>query len=77
MPLTWIDHITRLRNSVNGNPRYVIHFTDGSKATTMSDAGFCYAITNSEYYVNPVSVELSPGRRVVRGIRALRPSTSL
>lgn len=41
-----IESITRLKSSVNGNPRFRIAFTDGSSAITQSDAGFGYAVGN-------------------------------
>ncbi len=42
-----IEHIQRLRASVNGNPRFRIYFTDGPPVTTMSDAMFIYAVGNA------------------------------
>lgn len=41
-----IDSIARLNNSRNGNPRYLIAFTDGIIGKTKTDAGFVYAIHN-------------------------------
>lgn len=45
--------IERKNNSVNGNPKYEVYFEDPEgnfgHATTMSDAGFCYGITNNMY----------------------------
>ena len=41
-----IESITRLKSSVNGNPRFRIDFTDGSSAQTQSDAMFGYAVGN-------------------------------
>lgn len=52
-----IDHIVRLTNSVNGNPRYSVHFTDGSVAQTQSDASVNYAVEN-----------LSSGTREIAGV---------
>lgn len=43
-----VDRLERLKNSVNGNPRYRVHFTDGSSAVTQSDAAFCYGIDNPD-----------------------------
>jgi hypothetical protein len=41
--------IERMKNSVNGNPRFRIAFSDGTMAVTQTDAGFCYGIENREY----------------------------
>ena len=49
MTLRKIERLQRLNNSVNGNPRFRVHFTDGSSALTMSDAMYAYAIENPEY----------------------------
>ena len=38
----------RRPSSVNGNPRYRFHFTDGSTHDSMSDAAFAYAVGNPE-----------------------------
>lgn len=43
-----VESATRLTNSVNGNPRYRIAFTDGSSALTQTDAGFVYAVGNPD-----------------------------
>lgn len=43
-----IEKLDRLNNSANGNPRYRVHFTDGTDAITSSDRSFCYAIANPE-----------------------------
>jgi hypothetical protein len=48
MALRHIFNLKRLNNSVNGNPRYRVYFTDGSIAVTSSDAAFCYGIENKE-----------------------------
>ena len=45
--------LERKNCSVNGNPRYEIYYQDSEgnfgHATTQSDAGFCYGITNDMY----------------------------
>ena len=41
-----ILRIDRLRSSVNGNPAYDFSFTDGDRARSTSDAGWCYAVGN-------------------------------
>ena len=45
-----ILRLERKNNSVNGNPKYEVYYIDSNgdfgHATTQSDAGFCYGITN-------------------------------
>jgi len=41
---TRVESIERLKNSVNGNPRYKIAFSNGVLGITKSDAGFAYSI---------------------------------
>lgn len=43
-----IDWLERLRNSANGNPRYRIHFTDGTVLATKPDADVSYGLGNPE-----------------------------
>lgn len=59
-----IDHLERLNNSANGNPRYRIHFTDGSSAITASDASFCYGIENREYRDVPLVIVWTRAGRI-------------
>lgn len=42
-----IARLERRQNSVNGNPTYRIHFTDGTNITTKKDSGFVYGIGSS------------------------------
>ena len=51
-----IESLTRLTLSVNGNPRFRVHFTDGTVAQTMSDASLGYCIENPEYRGVPLTV---------------------
>ena len=51
-----IEHLERTMNSVNGNPRFRVHFTDGTVARTMSDASLCYCIDHPEYRGVPLAV---------------------
>jgi hypothetical protein len=46
MSIRTIDWVKRLNNSVNGNPRYQVTFTDGSSAITKSDSSCAYDIQN-------------------------------
>lgn len=43
-----IDSIKRLKNSVNGNPRFDITFTNGVVSRTSSDTSFAYAVGNPD-----------------------------
>jgi hypothetical protein len=42
-----IASIDRMKSSTNGNPRYMIGFTNGLKVPTKTDAGCAYAIDSS------------------------------
>ncbi len=50
----------RKNNSVNGNPKFEVYYTDADgnfgHATTKSDASFCYGITNGVYTDNQPQV---------------------
>ena len=59
-----ISWMTRLATSVNGNPRFRIHFEDGGSAITQSDAGFCYAIENREFRGVDVEVTYTRAGRI-------------
>ena len=66
-----IATIERRNSSVYGNPRFLIAFTDGTSALTMSDASFCYAIGNPGMRAgSTVSVEFTRAER----IRHITPS---
>lgn len=52
-----IDHLERMNNSYNGNPRFRVYFTDGTSYRTSPDAMFCYGIENPEYRA-PALVEI-------------------
>lgn len=59
-----VSSLTRLNNSVNGNPRFRVHFTDGSSAITTSDAMFCYGIQNPEMRDTELEVEFTRAGRI-------------
>ena len=59
-----IDTLTRLNLSSNGNPRFNVRFTDGTSATTMSDASFCYGLENPELRNVPVVVTYTRAGRI-------------
>lgn len=59
-----IDRLERLNLSVNGNPRFRIHFADGQTAITQTDAGFAYGLENRENIGVPVKVTATRAGRV-------------
>jgi hypothetical protein len=64
MTVRRIDYLTRLTNTVNGNPRFRVHFTDGSSAVTSSDASFAYGLGNPENLDNDVEVTFTKAGRI-------------
>lgn len=70
-----VQRLHRLNNSVNGNPRYRVFFTDGTDAVTSSDAGFAYGIDNPEMR-GPVSVEYTRSGRIAHMAPAPAGGTS-
>lgn len=68
--------LERLRNTVNGNPRYRITFDNGLAAVSQSDAGFTYAITNPEYRDTPLDVTLTRAGRVSH-VKVSEPAATL
>lgn len=59
-----IARLERAGCSRNGNPRYVIHWTNGMSSTTQTDAGISYGITNPEYRDVPLLVDMTPTGKV-------------
>ena len=53
-----IASLKRRTLSVNGNPRFDVCFTDGTRAQTETDASFNYEIENSEYRA-PAQIEIT------------------
>ncbi len=63
-----IDWTKRLNLSVWGNPRFDVHFTDGTAHTTKSDASVSYDVDNftgREYRGKPVDVVLTRAGRII------------
>lgn len=54
----------RLPNSVNGNPRWQVWFTDGDVRLTKSDANVGHQISNSTYKNKDVKVTLTRHGRI-------------
>ena len=40
----------RGKNSINGNPRYIFTFDDGTEVKTEANAGWVYGLSNCFYY---------------------------
>ena len=40
-----IDTVERLQNTLNGNPQYLVQFTDGAVMYTEPDAGWVYGVS--------------------------------
>jgi len=59
-----IESLERLNNSVNGNPRYRVHFTDGTVADTQSDASLNCGISNPEFRDVPLRVTFTRAGRI-------------
>jgi hypothetical protein len=66
-----IDHYERMRSSMNGNPRFRFHFTDGTSLASKPDAGWAYAVGNRDMREgSTVNVELD-GHGNIRIMRAV------
>lgn len=61
-----ISRLVRLANSVNGNPRYEVIFTDGTSARIKPDAMISHGITNSEYQGVPLVVTFDRAGHIIR-----------
>ena len=59
-----ISRLERMKSSVNGNPRFMVTFTDGSSMPTKPDAMLAYGIENEEYRDRPLLVEVERGQIV-------------
>ena len=64
IPGLTIESLTRLNLSANGNPAYLVKFTDGSERRTSSDAGISYGIGNPEYRGVPLDVLVTRAGRI-------------
>lgn len=59
-----IAKLERLKLSRNGNPRFLVTFTDGTTAQTQTDASIGYSIENSEFRDVPVRVSYTRAGRI-------------
>jgi hypothetical protein len=53
-----IDKLERMSSSINGNPRFRVHFSNGLISQTMVDASLGYSIQNYVGENKPVDVEV-------------------
>ena len=59
-----VDTIVRLKNSKNGNPRYLIALSNGIIGKTKSNAGFAYSIHSGMSWVK-VKFHFTPKNKCV------------
>lgn len=57
-----VERVERMRSSVNGNPRYRVHLTDGQSFPTAPDAMWAYGADNREWRESVVWFALEPCR---------------
>lgn len=57
-----VERVERMRSSVNGNPRYRVHLTDGRSFPTAPDAMWAYAADNAEWRQQVCWFALEPCR---------------
>jgi hypothetical protein len=62
-----IANLKRLKNTVNGNPRYIVTFTDGTSIRTQGDSMLGYSVENPEYRDVPLKLEVN-GRGTLSGL---------
>lgn len=59
-----IVNLTRLTNTANLNPRWLVLLDNGTEAETRPDADVAYGISNSEYRDTPLVVTMN-GRYII------------
>jgi len=52
-----IDNVERLQNTLNGNPQYLVQFTDGAVMHTEPDAGWVYGVSLTYMRGDVVDIE--------------------
>lgn len=70
-----ITRAERLNNSVNGNPRYRLHFDDATTALTQSDSACAYELQNHAMIGGTFEFTLTRAGRVcgIRKVKLLEP----
>lgn len=63
-----IAELDRMNNSVNGNPRYRVKFTDGTDATTQPDASVAHDLPNPEFKGVPVTFTVNRARQITYAV---------
>lgn len=59
-----ITQLKRITNSVNGNPRYEVTFSNGRTLKTSSDHSFVYDIENLYNKADPLQVFVTRSNRI-------------
>ena len=59
-----ISDLKPLNNSVNGNPRWLVTFKDGTEAITQSDVSCSYGLNNPDMRGVPLNVRFSRAGRI-------------
>ncbi|WP_020142297.1 hypothetical protein [Terracoccus sp. 273MFTsu3.1] len=67
-----IEKVERLRSSTNGNPRWLVTFTDGATAKTQRDSSVGYSIDNRTNLGVPVLVKATPAGEIW-GVEPVEP----
>lgn len=68
-----IAKLKRLRNTLNGNPRWEVTFTDGTTLRTKANAEIASVIENREYHDTPLVVEIN-GRGTISNLTPDAPN---
>ena len=64
---TKVINVKRLKNSLNGNPRYEFNFNDVGTVKTPSDAGWVYGFSTDTFLNKNVSIKyhITPTKRYI------------
>lgn len=68
-----IEKLKRLNYTINGNPRWLVTFTDGTVLRTKPDSNIAGLIDNSEYRDVPLIVETN-GRNQITDLKQDAPN---
>lgn len=63
-----IAELERMNNSANGNPRFLVKFTDGTEASTQVDAAVAYGLENPEFRDVPVTFTVTRAGRIINAV---------
>ena len=64
---TKVINVKRLKNSLNGNPKYEFNFNDVGTVKTPADAGWVYGFSTDTFLNKNVSIKyhITPTRRYI------------